>query len=803
MSAKGLESQKGSEAVRVVVRCRPLNAKEQNDGRKRIVDMDVDAGQVKVSNPKGDDHEPPKTFTFDQVYDWNCNQTEIFDVTARPIVDSCMEGYNGTIFAYGQTGTGKSHTMEGKEEPPELRGIIPNTFDYIFSRIGRESSKEYLVRASYLEIYNEDIRDLLSKNPNTKLEMKENADKGVYIKDLMQFVVKSREEITSVLEVGRKNRSVGATQMNQDSSRSHSIFTITIEVTEKFDAAAAAKAASSGKKQEDDTHICVGKLNLVDLAGSERQSKTGATGDRLKEGIKINLSLTALGNVISALVDGKSGHIPYRDSKLTRLLQDSLGGNTKTVMVANIGPADWNYDETMSTLRYANRAKNIQNKPRINEDPKDAMLREFQDEIKRLKQLLEGEGGSLEAAAAAGALGTTPDGKPTVHKSIDPQTLEKMRAEMETQMRAELAQKQGMVGISEEQMAKLKEEAAIKAKEEAMRMEEERQKHASDAEKMKRKQAKIHEEAVRKQEDAEKIRLEKEALAKKLKAMEGKILKGEARGGLAEVTRKKEAELKKREEELERRRQQEEEKIRRIAEMEEAQLAAEDKYMNRQEEAEQKTKKLKKLWKKYQEVNAEVDDMYKEFQREKEDLLESIRMLQDQMQLKDMVIEAFTPTEEVQKVMKRAHWDYEREVWVLERLSDMGRREMPVSKRPVSASGQRRPVSDFAKLANAMGDMNPRFRSENILNLELDMPERTTYDYVGPGVDPRVQAAINAAFADDGELLFVGSNASATPMYDGEAVQAVEAPASTGSGSRPGSARKRPDSARRSASRPA
>ncbi|KAF5836468.1 kinesin family member 3a [Dunaliella salina] len=246
MSAKGLESQKGSEAVRVVVRCRPLNAKEKNDGRKRIVDMDVDAGQVKVSNPKGDDHEPPKTFTFDQVYDWNCSQTEIFDVTARPIVDSCMEGYNGTIFAYGQTGTGKSHTMEGKEEPPELRGIIPNTFDYIFSRIGRESSKEYLVRASYLEIYNEDIRDLLSKNPNTKLEMKENADKGVYIKDLMQFVVKSREEITSVLEVGRKNRSVGATQMNQDSSRSHSIFTITIEVTEKLDAAAAAQAASSG-----------------------------------------------------------------------------------------------------------------------------------------------------------------------------------------------------------------------------------------------------------------------------------------------------------------------------------------------------------------------------------------------------------------------------------------------------------------------------------------------------------------------------------------------------------------------------
>lgn len=183
--------------------------------------------------------------------------------------------------------------------------------------------------------------------------------------------------------MGRKNRSVGATLMNQDSSRSHSIFTITVECTATLGMAA----------EDDDSHIRVGKLNLVDLAGSERQSKTGATGDRLKEATKINLSLSALGNVISSLVDGKSGHIPYRDSKLTRLLQDSLGGNTKTVMVANLGPADYNFDETLSTLRYANRAKNIKNKPRINEDPKDAMLREFQEEIARLKAALEGKGG--------------------------------------------------------------------------------------------------------------------------------------------------------------------------------------------------------------------------------------------------------------------------------------------------------------------------------------------------------------------------------------------------------------------------
>mmetsp|Transcript_9433 Transcript_9433/g.8181 ORF Transcript_9433/g.8181 Transcript_9433/m.8181 type:complete len:178 (+) Transcript_9433:651-1184(+) len=177
--------------------------------------------------------------------------------------------------------------------------------------------------------------------------------------------------MTQKLEFGRKNRAVGETKMNRDSSRSHSIFTITVEV--------------SDFGPDGQNHIRVGKLNLVDLAGSERQSKTQATGDRFKEAININQSLTTLGNVISSLIDPKNTHVPYRDSKLTRLLQDSLGGNTKTVMVANIGPADWNYDETLSTLRYANRAKSIKNKPKINEDPKDAMLREFQEEIATLK----------------------------------------------------------------------------------------------------------------------------------------------------------------------------------------------------------------------------------------------------------------------------------------------------------------------------------------------------------------------------------------------------------------------------------
>lgn len=219
------------------------------------------------------------------------------------------------MFVYGQTGTGKTFTMQGVKEVPNLRGIIPNSFNHIFDHIARTPQKKFLVRISFLEIYNEEIRDLLSKDVKSKLDLKENPDSGVYVKDLSAFVVKSVDEMDHLMNLGNKNRSVGATLMNAESSRSHCIFSITIESSE---------VGPDGKE-----HIVMGKLNLVDLAGSERQSKTGATGDRLKEATKINLSLSALGNCISALVDGKSTHIPYRDSKLTRLLQDSLGGNAK------------------------------------------------------------------------------------------------------------------------------------------------------------------------------------------------------------------------------------------------------------------------------------------------------------------------------------------------------------------------------------------------------------------------------------------------------------------------------------------
>nr|XP_023962323.1 kinesin-like protein KIF17 isoform X4 [Chrysemys picta bellii] len=362
-----------SEAVKVIVRCRPMNEREKALSCKAVVSMDSPRGQCFIQNPGATD-EPPKQFTFDGAYYESHNTEQIYNEIAYPLVEGVTEGYNGTIFAYGQTGSGKSFTMQGIVDPPTQKGIIPRAFEHVFESVQCAENTKFLVRVSYLEIYNEDIRDLLGADTKQKLELKEHPEKGVYVKGLSLHTVHSVAQCERIMETGWRNRAVGYTLMNKDSSRSHSIFTINMEIY-----------AVDERGQD---HLRAAKLNLVDLAGSERQSKTGATGERLKEATKINLSLSALGNVISALVDGRCKHIPYRDSKLTRLLQDSLGGNTKTLMVACLSPADNNYDESLSTLRYANRAKNIKNKPRINEDPKDALLREYQEEIRKLKAIL-------------------------------------------------------------------------------------------------------------------------------------------------------------------------------------------------------------------------------------------------------------------------------------------------------------------------------------------------------------------------------------------------------------------------------
>lgn len=384
------------EAVKVVVRCRPLNKREQKLKCAKAVVIRAEIGQVQLMKPV--DHnlqilgeDPPKSFTFDAVYGDDSEQRAVFNDTGFPLVQSVLEGYNGTVFAYGQTGCGKTFSMMGEEEPLEMRGVIPSSFEQIFNAIEQDQSRRFLVTVAFIELYNEEVRDLLGDNPKQKLDLKESKDQGVFVAGLTHNIVRNVNEMKALQKRGNNNRTIGCTNMNAESSRSHSIFTIKIETSEASDT-----PDSSG-------HIRAGKLNLVDLAGSERQSKTGAEGKRLKEATKINMSLSALGNVISALVAGKGKHIPYRDSKLTRLLQDSLGGNTKTVMIACISPSTDSYDETLSTLRYANRAKNIKNKPTINEDPKDALLREYQNEIDRLKKMLQTQSEQMPSSETVSA----------------------------------------------------------------------------------------------------------------------------------------------------------------------------------------------------------------------------------------------------------------------------------------------------------------------------------------------------------------------------------------------------------------
>jgi len=427
-------------------------------------------------------------------------QGTIYNESSSPIISNVLEGYNGTIFAYGQTGTGKTHTMTGVIGDEELRGIMPRAFDDIFKSIQGDSDQtQFLVRASYLEIYNEEVRDLLSKNPKNRLELHEKVDSGVYVKDLSYFAAKSSDEVRKIMYIGSKNRSVGETLMNAHSSRSHSLFTITVERSE----------LGADNKQ----HIRVGKLNMVDLAGSERIAKTGATGDRLKEATKINLSLSSLCHVISSLTDPKSTYIPYRDSKLTRLLQDSLGGNTKTVMIANVGPADYNFDETMNTLRYASRAKNIQNKPRINEDPKDALLREYQDEITKLKEQL-----------SALNQGQAPADIMMMHGVMSGSNPETTVVEDHEKMRE-----------FEERLAREKEEIRMKADSEREAIQN--QAHLKEEEKLQ-----LIEEIKKQEEHKEKAKIKQQKLVKKLQKMKEKMLVGSQ---VMEVAKAQQKELKK------------------------------------------------------------------------------------------------------------------------------------------------------------------------------------------------------------------------------------------------------------------
>jgi hypothetical protein len=427
-----------SESVKVFVRARPRNAREIKENHPNCIRIHKHAMQIEIVKPGSTENIKP--FTFDGVFGEDSEQSQVYEAAGYSLVNSVLDGYNGTIFAYGQTGCGKTWTMEGKADDEKQRGIIPNAFEHIFRHISAEkdSSKTYLVSAAYLEIYNEKVRDLVGEDCKKALELKEHKDSGVFVQGLSHNIVQNVAQLQKLMALGNSNRSVGSTLMNDQSSRSHSIFMVSIETTSTDN-------IHTAVIEENEEHIRAGTLNLVDLAGSERQSKTGAKGTQLKEANNINLSLSALGNVISALVAGKSKHIPYRDSKLTRLLQSSLGGNTKTTMIAALSPADDSYDETLSTLRYANRAKEIKNVPVVNQDPKDALLKEYQEQIKALKSMLSTQG--MDASMALeGAMQATParqrrgsdsgGGSPSKIGLIGADQLAKMREQYEEEKRS-------------------------------------------------------------------------------------------------------------------------------------------------------------------------------------------------------------------------------------------------------------------------------------------------------------------------------------------------------------------------------
>ncbi|CAO3691397.1 unnamed protein product [Rhizopus stolonifer] len=346
--------------IKVVCRFRPQNKLEIKEGGVPIIEISEDGTGVTL---KGKD---TSSYSFDKCFGSDTKQSTVFEYSIKSIVNDVVSGYNGTVFAYGQTGSGKTFTMMGSSiDDVENKGIIPRIIGQIFESIqDAPSTFEFTVKVAYMEIYMEKVKDLLVP-ANDNLAIHEDKVKGVYVKGLKEVYVANSEEVYDVMRIGGDNRVVAFTNMNAESSRSHSIVLVTI--TQKNLDTGAAKS---------------GKLYLVDLAGSEKVGKTGASGQTLEEAKKINKSLTALGMVINSLTDGKSSHVPYRDSKLTRILQESLGGNSRTTLIINCSPSSYNEAETISTLRFGARAKTIKNKAKVNADLSPAELKAL---LKRVK----------------------------------------------------------------------------------------------------------------------------------------------------------------------------------------------------------------------------------------------------------------------------------------------------------------------------------------------------------------------------------------------------------------------------------
>ena len=357
--------------IRVICRVRPENKIEQESGAKNCVFYTEDSVKIIIFDRSEEQHE----FTFDKVCGSEAHQLEVFVHAAKPVVEGVLDGYNGTIFAYGQTGSGKTYTMEGLDiTNEETKGIIPRMMDSLFEGlINASESIEFTLRVSFLEIYLERIHDLLDSN-KANLQVKEDKLRGIYVHNASEVYVSSPEEMMKIMKKGSANRSIAATRMNERSSRSHSIFCVNVEQRDL-----------QGNKKS-------GRLYFVDLAGSESVGKTNASGQQLKEAMMINKSLSALGNVINALSDKGDNYIPYRDSKLTRILQESIGGNSQTSLIIACSMSSYNDKETLSTLRFGQRAKKIQNKPVVNQERSSKELikqvGQLQNELKKQAEII-------------------------------------------------------------------------------------------------------------------------------------------------------------------------------------------------------------------------------------------------------------------------------------------------------------------------------------------------------------------------------------------------------------------------------
>ena len=391
---------------------------------------------------------------FDHVFDSNSTQKEVYDLAAKPIIDSVLEGFNGTIFAYGQTSSGKTHTMQGPSiENIELQGVIPRMVRTVFNRIDAASDTiEFSVKVSMIEIYMEKIRDLMDPSKDN-LKVHEEKGKGVYMADLTEQYITTEREVYQIMKQGNSNRSTASTLMNAESSRSHSIFILTVT-----------------QNNLEDLSQKTGRLYLVDLAGSEKISKTGAAGQVLEEAKMINKSLTTLGMVIYALTDKKSTHIPYRDSKLTRILSESLGGNSKTCLVITCSPSPFNEQETISTMRFGSRARSIKNKPKVNREYTVPELKKLLESAQNECEILQARVNSLESMLQNNGIELPSDLPQVKHTQIPSEVgaqLPSMTDELQEKidridiLESQLEKERNLLTEMQKQVANLKEELQI------------------------------------------------------------------------------------------------------------------------------------------------------------------------------------------------------------------------------------------------------------------------------------------------------------------------------------------------------